>query len=100
VRTHAFLSSQSSFSIGFNSIYCAVTSFSLTKLHNIVNDIEKDADQIDKLARLIDAGQAKGERESAELERFKNERERTAAQKERQLNMEMRAQQMADQRGK
>ncbi|KAF8521950.1 hypothetical protein BU17DRAFT_45376 [Hysterangium stoloniferum] len=84
----------------FNALFCAISSFSTAKLRGILNNIKDNADQIEKLAGIIEAGKAKGERESAELERFKTEMERTAARKERQSATDWRTQQMADRQGK
>ncbi|KAF8526673.1 hypothetical protein BU17DRAFT_40385 [Hysterangium stoloniferum] len=69
-----------------NPLFCAVSSFSTAKLRSILNDIKADADQIEKLAAIIRASKAKGEGESAELERFQT--------------MQWRTQQMEDRKGK
>src|ERR1700761_3727220 len=51
--------------LGFNSILRAATCFSMSKLARIVDDIKDDAEQIEKLAPIIEARKAKGEREDA-----------------------------------
>jgi hypothetical protein len=86
-------------SAGFNSLLRAASSFSTDKLSKIIDDIKTDADDIQKLAPIIEARMAKGERENNELERFKAGLHRLAEGKDRQENAEWREQQKVDRQG-
>ncbi|KAF7302928.1 hypothetical protein MKEN_01255200 [Mycena kentingensis (nom. inval.)] len=68
----------------YTTMLKAATPFSTKKLKSIIDDIEEDADQIEALARILEATKGKEERQAAEVERFRQERERAAAQKERE----------------
>ncbi|KAF7344585.1 hypothetical protein MSAN_01940600 [Mycena sanguinolenta] len=66
----------------YKSLLKAATSFSTAKLKNIVKDIEEDAERIEKFADILEATEGKAERRAAELERFRAENARVAAQAE------------------
>lgn len=61
---------------GLNSLLRASTSFSIKKLQAIVDDLKGDADQIDKIAAIIEGQYAGTERMEAGLERCQNRKER------------------------
>ncbi|KAJ7642837.1 hypothetical protein B0H17DRAFT_1216337 [Mycena rosella] len=84
---------------GFTGLLKAATSFSTNKLNQIIKDIEEDADQIEKLASILEATKGKDERQAAELERFKAGLERTAAQKERSAQAAWREENQGDRQG-
>ncbi|KAJ7492122.1 hypothetical protein FB451DRAFT_1217062 [Mycena latifolia] len=77
----------------------AATSFSTNKLNSIIKDIEEDADQIEKLATILEATKGKAERQAAELERFRAGLERAASQKERDAQAAWREENQADRQG-
>ncbi|KAF7302531.1 hypothetical protein HMN09_00887500 [Mycena chlorophos] len=83
-------------SYGFTVFLKSAASFSTKKLDTIIQDIEEDADQIEKLASILEANLGRDERKAAELERFRQERERVAAQKERDAQAAFRDQHMVD----
>ena len=59
-----------------NTLLRASTSFSLRKLQGIIDDLKKDADQIDKLVPIIEGQYAGQERLEASWERHENKKER------------------------
>ena len=61
---------------GLNSLLRASTSFSTRKLQAIVDDLEEDADQIEKVATIIEGQYAGKERVEASHERYENRKER------------------------
>ena len=61
---------------GLNTLLRASTSFSIKKLQAIVDDLNGDADQIDKIAGIIEGQYAGTERMEAGLERYQNKKER------------------------
>ena len=61
---------------GLNTLLRASTSFSIMKLQAIVDDLKQDADEIDKLAAIIEGQYAGTERMEASLERRENRKER------------------------
>lgn len=61
---------------GLNTLLRASTSFSINKLHAIVDDLKGDADQIEKIAAIIEGQYAGTERTEAGLERYENRKER------------------------
>lgn len=61
---------------GLNALLRASTSFSIKKLQAIVDDLKEDADQIDKLAAIIEGQYAGTERMEASVERHENRKER------------------------
>ena len=61
---------------GLNTLLRASTSFSIKKLQAIVDDLKKDADQIDKMAGILEGQYAGTERIEASLERYENRKER------------------------
>ncbi|KAF6217408.1 hypothetical protein HO133_006924 [Letharia lupina] len=61
---------------GFNALLRASTSFSIKKLQDIVDDLKEDADQIEKVAAIIEGQYAGSERMEASLERCENRKER------------------------
>ncbi len=61
---------------GLNTLLRASTSFSIGKLQAIVDDLKGDADQIDKMAAIIEGQYAGTERIEASLERYENRKER------------------------
>ena len=61
---------------GFNSLLRASASFSINKLQAIVEDLKKDADQIEKVAAIIEGQYAGTDRREARLERQENKNER------------------------
>ena len=61
---------------GLNTLLRASTSFSIGKLQAIVDDLKGDADQIDKMAAIIEGQYAGTERMEASLERYENRKER------------------------
>ena len=61
---------------GLNALLRASTSFSIKKLQAIVDDLKEDADQIDKLAAILEGQYAGTERIQAGLERCENRKER------------------------
>lgn len=61
---------------GLNTLLRASTSFSIKKLQAIVDDLKHDADEIDKLAEIIEGQYAGTERMEASLERRENRKER------------------------
>ena len=61
---------------GLNSLLRASTSFSTRKLQGIVDDLKEDADQIEKVATIIEGRYAGQERAEASNERFENRKER------------------------
>ena len=61
---------------GLNSLLRASTSFSARKLQGIVDDLKEDADQIEKVAAIIEGQYAGKERVDASLERYENRKER------------------------
>ncbi|KAJ7266958.1 hypothetical protein B0H12DRAFT_1098958 [Mycena haematopus] len=65
---------------GYKSVLKATTSFSTSKLNNIVKDIEDDAEKIEKFVDILEATEGKLERRAAELDRFQAEIARVAAQ--------------------
>ncbi|KAJ6623171.1 hypothetical protein B0H10DRAFT_825470 [Mycena sp. CBHHK59/15] len=80
----------------YTSMLKAVASFSTSKLNKIIQDIEEDANQIEKLASILEATKGKEERQAAELERFKAGMERAAAQRERQTQAAWREENQSD----
>lgn len=77
----------------------AAVSFSTNKLSKIIEEIRDDADQIEKLAPLIEARKAKGERQDMLLERTETRLERVEAQKERQAARAWREDNEGDRQG-
>ncbi len=61
---------------GLNTLLRASTSFSINKLQAIVDDLKEDADQIDKVAAILEGQYAGTERIEASLERYENKKER------------------------
>ena len=61
---------------GLNTLLRASTSFSIKKLQAIVDDLKEDADQIDKLAAILEGQYAGTERMMAGLDRHENRKER------------------------
>lgn len=61
---------------GLNTLLRASTSFSIKKLQAIVDDVKEDADQIEKVAAIIEGQYADKERIEASLERYENRKER------------------------
>ena len=61
---------------GLNSLLRASTSFSTRKLQAIVDDLKEDADQIEKVAAIIEGQYAGKERVEASHERYENRKER------------------------
>lgn len=61
---------------GLNSLLRASTSFSIKKLQAIVDDLKEDADQIEKVAAIVEGQYAGTERFEASLERYENKKER------------------------
>ena len=61
---------------GLNTLLRASASFSIKKLQAIVDDLKEDADQIDKLAAILEGQYAGTERMEASLERHENRKER------------------------
>ncbi len=61
---------------GINTLLRASTSFSIGKLQAIVDDLKGDADQVDKMAAIIEGQYAGTERMEASLERYENRKER------------------------
>lgn len=61
---------------GLNTLLRASTSFSIKKLQAIVDDLKEDADQIDKVAAIIEGQYAGTERMEASLERKETRKER------------------------
>lgn len=61
---------------GLNSLLRASTSFSIKKLQAIVDDLKEDADQIEKVAAILEGQYAGTERTEAGLERHENRKER------------------------
>lgn len=61
---------------GLNTLLRASTSFSIRKLQGIVDDLKKDADQIEKVAAIIEGQYAGTERVEASFERCENRKER------------------------
>ena len=61
---------------GLNTLLRASTSFSIKKLQAIVDDLKKDADQIEKVAAILEGQYAGTERVEASLERHENKKER------------------------
>jgi hypothetical protein len=75
-------------SVGFSAIRRAATSFSTNKLNKIIGDLKYDADELAKMALIIEAKKAmcerrhaRLERDDAGLERIETRAERRAAQK-------------------
>lgn len=68
---------------GLNLLLRAAASFNTKKLQGIVDDLRKDADQIDKIVPIIEARKARGEREDAEVERLAAGLERLESKQER-----------------
>ena len=61
---------------GLNTLLRASTSFSIKKLQAIVDDLKDDADQIEKVAAIIEGQYAGRERIEAGVERLENRKER------------------------
>lgn len=61
---------------GLNTLLRASTSFSIKKLQAIVDDLKEDADQIEKVAAIVEGQFAGNERTEASLERRENKKER------------------------
>ena len=61
---------------GLNSLLRASTSFSTRKLQTILDDLKEDADQIEKVAAIIEGQYAGRERVEASHERYENRKER------------------------
>lgn len=61
---------------GLNSLLRASTSFSIKKLQAIVDDLKEDADQIEKVAAILEGQYAGTERTEASLERNENRKDR------------------------
>ena len=61
---------------GLNTLLRASASFSMKKLQAIVDDLEEDADQIEKVAAIVEGQYADKERMEASLERYENRKER------------------------
>ena len=61
---------------GLNTLLRASTSFSMKKLQAIVDDLKEDADQIERVAAIIEGQYADKERVEASLERYENKKER------------------------
>ncbi|KAJ7606848.1 hypothetical protein FB45DRAFT_949292 [Roridomyces roridus] len=77
----------------------AMSSFSTAKLNAIIQDIEEDADEIQKAASILEATKSKAEREAAELERLRAEMERVDARKERKASAARREEAESDRQG-
>ena len=61
---------------GLNSLLRASTSFSIKKVQAIVDDLKEDADQIEKVAAILEGQFAGTERVEASIERYENRKER------------------------
>lgn len=61
---------------GLNTLMRASTSFSIKKLQTIVDDLKENADQIEKVAAIIEGQYAGKERIEASFERLENRKER------------------------
>ena len=61
---------------GLNALLRASTSFSIKKLQAIIDDLKEDADQIEKLAAILEGQYAGTARMEAGLERYENKKER------------------------
>ena len=61
---------------GLNTLLRASTSFSIRKLQAIVDDLKEDADQIEKVAAIVEGQYAGTERLEATLARYENKKER------------------------
>ena len=70
---------------GINTLLRASTSFSIKKLQAIVDDLKGDADQIEKLAAIIEGQYSGTERTEARLERYETRKEREEASALRKL---------------
>ncbi|CAK5262530.1 unnamed protein product [Mycena citricolor] len=77
----------------------AATSFSTIKLNSIIDDIKDDADQIEKVADILERTQGKAERQAAELERYQQTRERLESKQEREAQSTWREQNEVDRQG-
>ena len=77
----------------WNLLIRASASFSKAKLQTILDQIEHDADAVDKLASLVEGRLARGEREDAEKERLAAGIEREESRIERQQQLEWRHEQ-------
>ena len=81
------------------SILRSATSFSTNKLKKIVEDINEDANQIEKLVPIIEAQLARKEREEAEEERRQAELGRQETRGDRSITKEWVEQQRLDRQG-
>ena len=81
------------------SILRSATSFSTNKLKKIVEDINENANQIEKLVPIIEAQLARKEREEAEEERRQAELERQETRGDRSITKEWVEQQRLDRQG-
>ena len=61
---------------GINALLRASTSSSMKKLQAIVDDLKEDADQIEKVAAIVEGQYAGKERMDARVERYENRKER------------------------
>lgn len=61
---------------GFNTLLRASTSFSIKKLQAIVDDLKDDADEIDKVATILEGQYVGTERIEASIERKANRKDR------------------------
>ena len=67
---------QPTYNPGLNALLRASASFSTKKLQSIIEDLKENADQIEKLAPIIEAQFAGDERAEAAHERYENKKER------------------------
>ena len=67
----------------FSALLRAAASFSTKKLQAIIDDMRQDSDNIEKLAPIIEARRARGERENAAKERQEANLEREESKTER-----------------
>ena len=71
-------------SVGLSAIRRAATSFGTIKLNNIIGDLKYDADELAKMALIMEAKKAKREYLHAGLERDEAGLERAETREERQ----------------
>jgi hypothetical protein len=66
----------------FSALLRAAASFSTKKLQVIIDDMRRDSDSIEKLAQIVEARRARGERENAAKERQEANLDREESKKE------------------
>src|ERR1700730_6563216 len=83
--------------VGSSAIRRAITSFSTNKLNKTIGDLKYDADELAKMALIMEAVKAKDERrytglerDEAGLDRIESREERCAAQKWRMIQQQER----------